>query len=276
MSLDLAAIDPVAFQLGPIPVRWYGLILTSAIVLAVWLSWREARSLGLEADFIVDASAWIVPVSILSARLYEVFILSWPYYRNHPWEIPAIWRGGLAIHGGVLGGILTGYILARRRRVDFWQWSDVVAPGLILAQAIGRWGNFINQEAYGSPAPDWVVRLLPSFIRDQMLIEGAYAHPTFLYESLWNLAAFGILLALRRRNPVRGVLIFAYFTLYNLGRFLIEGIRMDSSFTPGGFRVAQVVAAGLVLVGAAGIWWRRRVGTAHYRDLPDCSGSGRS
>lgn len=268
MAPTLAFIDPIAFQVGPIAVRWYGIILTTAVLIALWLAWREARSLGIDADFIIDASIWIVPIGVISARLYEVFILSWSYYRTHPAEIPAIWLGGLAIHGAVLGGILTGYILARRRKADFWQWADIVAPALILAQAIGRWGNFVNQEAYGSPAPDWVVRLLPSFIRDQMWIDGAYAHPTFLYESLWNLAVFGVLLAIRQRNPARGVLIFAYFVLYNLGRFLIESIRMDSSFTAGGFRVAQMVALGLILVGAAGIWWRTRLATARYRDLP--------
>jgi phosphatidylglycerol:prolipoprotein diacylglycerol transferase len=268
MAPTSAFIDPIAFEIGPIPVYWYGLILSTAVLAALWLSWREARSLGINADFIIEASIWIVPAAIIFARLYEVFVLSWSYYSSHPWEIPAIRLGGLAIHGGVLGGVLIGYIYARLRRADFWQWADIIAPALILAQAIGRWGNFVNQEAYGSPAPDWVVRLLPSFIRDQMWINGAYAHPTFLYESLWNLAVFGVLEAWRRRNPVRGVLIFAYFVLYNLGRLLIESIRMDSSFTASGFKVAQVAALGLIIVGLAGIWWRQRTTTARYRDLP--------
>lgn len=261
-------IDPIAIQLGPLTVRWYGIIMVSAILLGTWLAGREARRLGLSADFVYDLALWVVPSAIVGARLYEVFVLSWGYYREHPAEIPAIWLGGLAIHGAVFGGALAGYLYLRRHRADFWLWADIAAPSVILGQAIGRWGNFFNQEAYGTPAPDWVVRLLPPVIREQMWIGGTYVHPTFLYESLWNLAVFAFLLWLRHRNPRRGVVFLAYVAGYNLGRFVIEGIRTDSSFLPGGLRVAQVVALGLLVLGLVGIPWRRRVAGARYADVP--------
>ncbi len=248
-------IDPIALQIGPLAVRWYSVTILIAIAFAVWLAGREARRRRLDPEFISEAAIWAVPAGILGARAYEVFVLQWHYYRLHPLEIPAIWQGGLAIHGGLIGGLLAGYLFARHRRADFWTWADIAAPGIILAQAIGRWGNFFNQEAYGSPAPDWVIRLLPGLIQEQMFIDGAYRHPTFLYESLWNLAAFGLLYAFQQRNRRRGAVFFAYLVLYNLGRFFIESIRMDSTFTAGGLRVAQVVAMGLILAGAAGLWW---------------------
>lgn len=253
--MTLTPIDPIALQVGPLAVRWYSVTIVVAIASAIWLAGREARRRGLDPEFISEAAIWAVPAGILGARAYEVLVLQWPYYRLHPLEIPAIWQGGLAIHGGLIGGLLAGYLFVRRRRADFWQWADVVAPGIILAQAIGRWGNFFNQEAYGAQAPDWIMRLLPSVIREGMFIDGAYRHPTFLYESLWNLAAFGLLYAFQRRSHHRGAVFFAYLVLYNLGRFFIESIRMDSSFIFGSLRVAQLVALALMMAGAAGLRW---------------------
>jgi phosphatidylglycerol:prolipoprotein diacylglycerol transferase len=245
----LAFVDPVAIQLGPISVRWYGIIIVSAIMVAIWLGHREAGHRGLDPEFVPDLGMVLVPSGILGARLYEVFVLQWPYYSQHPGEILAIWNGGLAIHGAVFGALLAGAIFMRLRKQPFWPWADIVAPSLILAQGIGRWGNFFNQEAYGSEAPQWLINLMPGWLRDGMTINGTVMHPTFLYESVWNLLCFGVLYYFHRKKAPTGVVFSLYFILYNAGRFMIESIREDSSFLFGWIRVAQLVSLILVLVG---------------------------
>ncbi|MCW2278098.1 prolipoprotein diacylglyceryl transferase [Heliophilum fasciatum] len=254
-------IDPVAFTLGFWKVHWYGLILTSAIALGIYLSWREGQRLGLDGDFLLDAALVVIPASILGARFYEVFVLSWDYYGRHPEDILAVWKGGLAIHGGVLAGAAAGLVFAWRKKQPLWRWADVVAPYLILSQALGRWGNFINQEAYGAPIPLWLEAWMPRWLRDQMWIEGTVMHPAFLYESVWNVLGCLALLAFRRGNRPSGMTFFLYFVVYNLGRVAIESIRMDSSYLlfPG-LRTAQVVAVLLILLGLAGMYWRSRQG----------------
>lgn len=253
--INLAFVDPIALQLGPITVRWYGIIFVSGILAAVVASMRAARHRGLDPEFIPDIAMILVPFGILGARLYEVFILQWPYYSQHPGEILAIWQGGLAIHGGVLGALVAGWVYIKFRKQPFWLWADMIAPGLILAQGIGRWGNFFNQEAFGSGAPQWLVERMPGWLRAGMTIEGTVMHPTFLYESIWNVACFFILLAFQRRKPPVGQVFGLYFILYNLGRFTIESIRMDSSFTGTGWRVAQVAAVLEIAAGVALIVW---------------------
>ncbi|MGE5676108.1 MAG: prolipoprotein diacylglyceryl transferase [Mycobacterium leprae] len=246
--LTAAFIDPVALHLGPISVRWYGLIFVTGILAAIWLTMKAAERRGLDPDFVPDLAMIIVPAGILGARLYEVFILSWPYYREHPGEILAIWHGGLAIHGGVLGALLCGGIYVWRKRQSFWLWADMIGPGLVLAQAVGRWGNFFNQEAYGGPAPAWLISHMPAWLREGMTIEGTVMHPTFLYESLWNLLCFVALYLVQRKKPVAGTVFSLYLILYNIGRFAIESIREDSSFFFG-IRVAQGMALLQIIVG---------------------------
>lgn len=245
----LAVIDPIAIELGPIVVRWYGITIVSAIMIAIWLAYREAPHRGLDPEFVPDLGMVLVPTGILGARLYEVFILQWPYYSQHPDEILAIWKGGLAIHGAVLGAILAGAIFMRIRKQPFWPWTDIVAPSLILAQGIGRWGNFFNQEAYGSPASEAVVNAMPNWLREGMTINGTVMHPTFLYESVWNFLSFGALYYFHRKKAPTGVVFSLYFILYNVGRFIIESIREDSSFIFGWIRVAQLTSLLLVIVG---------------------------
>lgn len=253
-----AFVNPVLIHIGPLSVRYYGLIFVTGILVAVWASMQAAKHRGLDPEFIPDISMVIVPAGILGARLYEVFILQWPYYRVHPGEILAIWLGGLAIHGGVLGSLLAGWFYIRYRRQPFWLWTDVIAPGLILAQGIGRWGNFFNQEAFGSPAPQWLITRMPGWLREGMTIDGTVMHPTFLYESLWNVLVFGLLYAYQRRKPPAGSVFGAYFILYNIGRFTIESIREDSSYIFGHIRVAQLTALVEILVGII-LWvWAQR------------------
>ncbi|HLO01668.1 MAG TPA: prolipoprotein diacylglyceryl transferase [Symbiobacteriaceae bacterium] len=245
----LAFVNPVLFKLGPLEVRWYGLIVVSAILTAIWVTERNAKSRGLDAELVPDLALWVVPAGIIGARLYECLILQWPYYSQHLIEIPQIWLGGLAIHGGVLGGGLAAAIIMLRRKQPFWAWADCIAPGLILAQAIGRWGNFFNQEAYGSAAPDWLINLMPGWLKDGMTISGTVMHPTFLYESVWNLLVAVVLMAYFRRNRARGTTFALYLILYDLGRFVIESIREDSSFIFGTIRTAQFTAVVLALIG---------------------------
>lgn len=247
--ITAAFIDPVAIEFGPISIRWYGLILTTAIMIAIWLAYREAPHRGLDPEFVPDLGLVLVPTGILGARLYEVFALQWGYYSQHPNEILAVWQGGLAIHGAVLGASLAGGIYMWFRKQPFWPWADIVAPSLILAQAIGRWGNFFNQEAYGSPAPQWVIDLMPGWLLEGMTIQGTVMHPTFLYESVWNLLSFLVLYYFHRRKAPTGVVFSLYLITYNTGRFIIESIREDSSFIFGWIRVAQVTSLLLLVLG---------------------------
>lgn len=251
----LAFVDPVAIQIGPLSIRWYGIIIVSAIALSIWLGGRFARDRGLDPAFVDSFAIVLVPAGILGARLYEVFVLQWPYYSQHPDKILKIWEGGLAIHGAVLGGAIAAAVYLPARKQPFWRWADVVGLVLPLAQAIGRWGNFFNQEAYGDPAPEWLIRLMPGWLREGMTIGGTVMHPTFLYESVWNLLTFGILLLCHRRRMKTGVVFSLYLILYNAGRFLIESIRQDSSFIFSRIRVAQLVAAVLAILGLVLLAW---------------------
>ncbi|MDB4896641.1 MAG: prolipoprotein diacylglyceryl transferase [Firmicutes bacterium] len=247
--MTAAFINPIAIHLGPISVRWYGLIFVTGIIAAIWTAMRAAAHRGLDPEFIPDIGMVLVPSGILGARLYEVFVLQWPYYSQHPGEILAIWQGGLAIHGGVILAVLCGGLYVRYRKQPFWLWADMIAPGLILAQAIGRWGNFFNQEAYGSAAPTWLVNLMPAILREGMTIGGTVMHPTFLYESVWNFISAGILYRYVLRKAPAGAVFSMYLILYNIGRLVIESIREDSSFIFGHMRVAQLMAALQIVVG---------------------------
>jgi phosphatidylglycerol:prolipoprotein diacylglycerol transferase len=224
-------LDPIAFSLGPISVHWYGIILGSAALVGLWLAVMEGKRFGISPDFFMDLLLIGVPSAIIGARLYYV-AFKWDAYKNNLLEIFQIWHGGIAIYGALIGAIIAGYIYFRRKGYNFWRIVDICAPSLIVGQMIGRWGNFVNQEAHGGPVSETFLRdtlHLPNWITDQMYIDGLYYHPTFLYESLWNLAGLLILLWLRRRPFLRsGELFFSYFIWYSIGRFFIEGLRTDS------------------------------------------------
>jgi phosphatidylglycerol---prolipoprotein diacylglyceryl transferase len=290
MSLA-TVIDPVALSLGPIQVHWYGMIIGLAALIGLWLAIREAKRCGLEGEVFLDLMIWVIPAAIVGARLYYV-LFEWDYYLFHPGQIIAIWKGGLAIHGGLIGAFTGGYFFARKRNLPFLLLADIAVPSIILGQAIGRWGNFVNQEAHGGEVTRTFLEglHLPPFIIDQMYIQGAYYQPTFLYESLWDVAGFGFLLLLRYVNPRRGEIFFSYLIWYSFGRFFIEGLRTDSlTFTgpswlqegmnalwvPMGWlfqtgaiegaeniRIAQLMSLLLVLFGLVLIIWRRVSGLA--------------
>ncbi|MBT9177399.1 MAG: Prolipoprotein diacylglyceryl transferase [Firmicutes bacterium] len=229
-------MDPVAFYVFGLAIRWYGLLITLGMVLGILLAWREVRRQGENADWFLDMILFAVPAGLLGSRLFFV-MFNWSYYAANLPSILNIREGGLAIHGGIFGGVLAGVLYTRYRRVNFWHWADIAAPSLILAQAIGRWGNYFNEEAYGYPTTGpWA-----------MFIAGEYRHPTFLYESLWNLAVFALLLWMLKRKKFHGQIAAIYAIGYSVGRFWIEALRVDSLMV-GPLRAAQIVS--LVLVGA--------------------------
>jgi len=184
-------IDPIAFEIGPITVRWYGLIMTTAFLTGILLAYHRAGQNQVDPDHMISMVTLIIPAAIIGARIYYV-AFEWEQYAANPIETLFIWHGGLAIHGGIIGGTLAGLWYVRRHNLNPWLTADIVAPSLILGQAIGRWGNFINQEAFGGPVSYEYISRFPRFIQEQMHIAGQYVHPTFLYESCWNLAVFGV------------------------------------------------------------------------------------
>jgi phosphatidylglycerol:prolipoprotein diacylglycerol transferase len=248
----------IAFQIGPLVVRWYGILMATAIVVGLWLAHRQARREGLPADDFISAGQWAILAGLVGARAYEV-IFNWDYYGQFPSKIIAVWEGGLAIHGGLILGPLVGIYLAWRWHLPILRGLDVAAPSLAVAQAIGRWGNFFNEEAFGAPTNlPWKLYISPPH-RPPGYGQYDYFHPTFLYESLWDLLVFGVLvLVLRKRLHDRpGALFFAYLGLYSVGRFLIESIRLDS-FWVGAFRVPQLASVAGVIVAVIGIAWAHR------------------
>ncbi len=248
--------DPVVIAIGPLSIKWYGVIMASAFLLGIGLAYRRAQNQGYDTDHLINMITLIIPMSIIGARLYFV-IFEWESYRYNPLEIFAVWHGGLAIHGGLLGGVLAGLWYIRKYRLPVWQTADILAPSVILGQAIGRWGNFFNQEAHGGPVSREFISHFPAFIQNQMLINGTYYHPTFLYESLWDFAVFGVLLYKWRKRDFSGQITILYLSLYSLGRFFIEGMRTDSLML-GPIRVAQLVSALLFVIGITSLFYARR------------------
>lgn len=249
-------IDPIAIQLGPISIHWYAICIVTGLLLAVYLAQKEAPRKQIKPDDVIDFILLAFPLSILGARLYYV-AFQWQDYAANPAKIFAIWEGGIAIYGGLITGAIVLFVYSYYHMINPLDFLDIAAPGVMIAQSIGRWGNFINQEAYGGAVTS--LDYLPEFIRQQMYIDGSYRQPTFLYESLWNLLGFAIILFLRRRPRFlkQGEPVFFYLIWYGIGRFVIEGLRTDSLMFAG-LRVSQWLSALLVLAGLVLIAYRRR------------------
>lgn len=291
------SLDSIAFTLGPLTVHWYGIILGAAALMGLLLVVREGKRFGLSQDFFMDLVLLGVPSAIIGARLYFV-AFKWDEYKDNWLDIFKIWNGGIAIYGALIGAFICGYFYARRKGYSFLRIADICAPGLLVGQLIGRWGNFVNQEAYGGSVEESFLRdtlHLPNWIVNQMNVEGIFHHPTFLYESLWNLVGLGLLLFLRRRPFLRvGELLMSYFIWYSIGRFFIEGLRTDSLafqgpswfaslidglWSPmtavfqagyldpeyGNVRISQVVSLVLIIGAVAFIIIRRKTGAAKER-----------
>lgn len=223
-------MNPVAFTIFGLEIRWYGILMASGMLIASLLLQRFAQKKGYPKDMIYDFILVIIPSAVLASRLWYV-LFNLDYYSQHPASILNFREGGLAIQGGVIGGVIAGWIFARIKKVPFWELADMVAPGLILAQAIGRWGNFANGEAHGGPTSlPWAIT-----------VNGVKVHPTFLYESLWNVLVFAILLWVMKRQKFPGQIFLLYGILYSVGRFFVEGLRTDSLMI-GSIRTAQLIS----------------------------------
>ena len=271
---------PLVFQLGPVSLRWYGLLIAIAVLLGLSLATRLGRARGIEPSLIADLLPLLVLGAVLGARLYYV-LLEWRQYGGNWLDALAIWRGGIAIHGALLGGSLAAVLFCRWRRQPFWPLLDVLVPAVALGQAIGRWGNFFNSEAFGLPTDlPWKL-FIPLPFRPSEFLDQAYFHPTFLYESIWNLGVCILLLLLFRaasRGSIQllpGTLSCVYLLAYSSGRVWIEGLRTDPlcllaapPFCEGGLRMAQLVSLLLIGLGGAGLWWLY----GRHRPLPDPSG----
>ena len=285
--------DPIAFQIGPFIFRWYGIMIVGGALMAAWVAAKEAKYRGRNPDHVWDILVYALIGGILGGRLYHV--LSSPansrtgpyyYFVERPWttinllgqQIPfpralAIWEGGLGIYGAILAGALVVWLYTRYHDLHFPTWLDIGAIGLVTGQAIGRWGNFFNQELYGEPTSlPWGIPIdqahrLAEYVD---LPADTFFHPTFLYESLWNFIALGVLLWVSRRYSDRlwpGDIFSLYLIFYGVGRFLVELQRPDA-WRIGPLATAQWIGIAIVLLGAALIWWRhQRPATVPYRKV---------
>lgn len=267
--VQFASPGPILVEIGPITIRWYGLLIASAVLIGITLSQYLAKRRHVDPDLLGDLVIWLIIGAIPAARLYYV-LFEWSRYAQNPERIIAIWEGGIAIHGAIIGGTIAALIFARLKHISFWQLADLVAPSLILGQAIGRWGNFFNSEAFGDPTNlPWKLYIPPAQ-RPPQFANFDYFHPTFLYESLWNLMVFGLLLTLFFRGLKgkprlkTGTLFLVYLVAYSLGRVWIEGLRTDSLML-GPLRMAQVVSLVGIGLGLAGLAWLY----GYKRSLPD-------
>ena len=254
-------INRVAFDLFGIEIYWYALIIVFGIVVAMWLSTRESIRVNLKPDDVSDFMLIGLPVAFIGARLYYVLFNIGPYLEE-PMQIFNLRSGGLAIYGGLIAGGIWLYFFCQRNFISPWTFLDIATPNVLLAQGIGRWGNFVNHEAYGGETTRAFLEslYLPNFIIENMNIDGAYRQPTFLYESLWNFLGFIVLILLRKQKNLfkQGEIAIAYVIWYSFGRFWIEGMRTDSLYLVGDIRVSQVLSFVLFFGGWAVLIWRRK------------------
>ena len=246
---------PSYFTLFGRPIYFYGVLIGLGFLLAIVFCAKRAKRFGLKEDDVYDVAIWLIPCSILGARLYYV-LFRFDYYRVHPDELFSVWNGGLAIYGGVIAGVLTVYLVCRHKKIPVPAMLDNLCYGLLIGQIIGRWGNFLNREAFGA--------VTDIFCRMGLTAPDGttvYVHPTFLYESLWNLGVLLFLLWFERtgRRRFDGHCVALYFLLYGLGRFWIEGLRTDSLYIGNtGVRVSQALSLALVIASAALLLYMRR------------------
>ena len=273
---------PLLFQLGPFSLRWYGLLIALAVLLGLVLATRLGKLRGIDPALIADLLPILVLAAVLGARIYYV-LFEWRQYQLNWLDALAVWRGGIAIHGALLGGTAAVILYARWRRLAFWNLLDVLLPSVALGQAIGRWGNFFNSEAFGLPTDlPWKLSI-PLANRPLEFLDQATFHPTFLYESLWNLGVLALLLVLffrglRGRMPLpAGALSCVYLIAYSTGRLWIEGLRIDPLCLlgsppdcAGGLRMAQLMSLLLIGLGSFGLYWLY----GRHQPLPDPSRQG--
>ena len=260
-------MNRILFEIGPITIYWYSVTMLLSVLIGIYLATKESKKQGMYS-FISDLVMNIIITGIIGARLYYV-AFNFEYYKYDLLSIIKIWEGGIAIYGAIIGGLLSIVYFARKGQQRIVKITDIIAPGLILAQSIGRWGNFFNGEAHGTEVTlEFLKKLhLPNFIIEGMYIDDTYYHPTFLYESVWCLIGFIILIIIRKiTNRKEGIMTFSYFIWYGIGRLFIEGLRTDSLYL-GNFRISQLVSIFLIIIGIIGITISNMKGKKNERTL---------
>lgn len=243
-------MNSVLIDLGFIEIKWYSIFIFLGLLIGGWVTLRESKRFGLSEDFMINLFFYLIPISLIGARLYYV-AFNWSYYESNLMEIVQVWNGGLAIHGALIAGLLWIVAYSLKYKTNIILLLDMIVVGLIIGQAIGRWGNFFNQEAYGAETTlKFLTSLkLPTFIIEGMNINGVYYQPTFLYESTWCLVGFIIMISIRRLRYIKlGQLTSLYLVWYGLGRFFIESLRTDSLML-NNFKMAQIVSVGMIVIG---------------------------
>ncbi|MFT5872871.1 MAG: phosphatidylglycerol:prolipoprotein diacylglycerol transferase [Clostridium sp.] len=239
-------MDPTAFNIFGLDIKWYGIFIATGMMVGIILASFTAKLKGVDYDELLNIILISFPIAIIGARAYYV-IFEFDQYKDNLMQVFNIRQGGLAIHGGVIFGMIAALLYTRYKKESLLKFADVAAPSIIIGQAIGRWGNFFNSEAHGGPVTKGFISIFPDFIQKGMFIDGVYYHPTFLYESIWNVIVCLLLVYLLTKTYNAGTVFFSYIGLYSIGRFFIEGLRTDSLMF-GDVRVAQLISlAGIAL-----------------------------
>ena len=255
-SLGISVNPPRSISLGPLNIYFYGIIIACGLVLAVLYCMNRSKEFGIKEDDILDGVLWVTPFSICCARAYYC-IFAWHEYAADPISVLYIWNGGLAIYGGVIGALIGVTVLCKLKKIKLPAMLDLVMLGFLIGQSIGRWGNFMNREAFGAPTDSFFRMGLYNTVTGQT----EFYHPTFLYESVWNLCGFVLLHFLSKHRKYDGQIALCYAAWYGLGRCLIEGLRMDSLYW-GSFRVSQMLAGISCVAAVIVLIWQ------HFREHP--------
>ena len=260
---------PSSFKIGPLTIQLYGVLIMLGALAAAWLSTKEAKRRGIKSDVVWDMFPWLIIGGIIGARLWHILtpsaslvaqgITTW-YYLTHPLDAIAIWKGGLGIPGAVIGGAVALWLYARKRKMNFGAWTDIIAPGLALAQAIGRLGNYVNQELYGAPTDlPWALTIDEAHRLPEYIDQATY-HPLFAYEAIYNLINMAVLLWIGRKFGDRlktGDIFLTYLIIYPVGRFLLEFLRLDPS-PVAGININQTIMAVIAVAATAVLIFRHQ------------------
>ncbi len=282
LGIEPFHMDRIAFSLFGIDVNWYGLIITCGMILAVLYALWHAKHEGVKSDDIIDLALALIFCGVIGARLYYVIMefdqylvtggTFWQNLGGTLYNIIAIWNGGLAIYGGIIAGFLAAMVVARAKRIPFPVIADIAGPAVMVGQIIGRWGNFVNVEAYGAETTlPWRMGVLYSFNDGVSFVSETFVHPTFIYESLWNLVGLILITCLYNKKKFHGQMFLTYMTWYGFGRMLIEGLRADSLYV-GSIRISQLVGLVTFVAGAVLLVYNfRKTRNAKNNDTIDTS-----
>lgn len=236
-SLGIEVNPPRTLEIGPFTIYYYGMIIAVGLLLAVWYCCRRSKEFGLTEDHILDGLILVLPIAVICARIYYC-VFAWEEFADDPISVLYIWNGGIAVYGSIIGAILGMWIFSKWKKLKLTAVLDLILIGFLIGQFIGRWGNFMNREAFGAETDSF----LRMGLTNALTGETTYYHPTFLYESAWNFVGFILIHFLSKHRKYDGQVALYYAAWYGLGRTMIEGLRMDSLYW-GSFRVSQVLAA---------------------------------